>query len=102
MNKLLFAKVIVLVLAINVCWANDSAEKASSVDKILEKLNQSVAALKTYQCNIEYLFDQPLFDSKTLRSGKLYYKKHNDNSALRINFLTLKQDDEKEKPFRED
>ncbi|MHC4126006.1 MAG: LolA family protein, partial [Planctomycetota bacterium] len=32
--------------------------------------------------------------SQTLRKGRMYYKKFNDKSTLRINFETIKQDDE--------
>ena len=66
---------------------------------ILKKLNQNTLTLKSYQCRIEYLFNQPLFESKTLRKGDLYYKKSNGKTKLRINFNILKQDDEKEKQY---
>jgi len=68
---------------------------------ILKKLNQNTLTLKSYQCRIEYLFNQPLFESKTLRKGDLYYKKSNGKTKLRINFNTLKQDDEKEKQYKD-
>ena len=80
------------------------AELKSPVDTVLEKLNQSAENLKSYQCNIEYLFSQPLLDSQTLREGVLYYKKDIDKknqSALRINFNTLTQDDEDKQKYIE-
>jgi len=70
--------------------------KLSKTDSILNKLNEKTAQLISYQCRLEYLFSQPLFDSKTLRKGSLYYKKDSDNSVLRMNFNTIKQDDEPE------
>ncbi|MCJ7729948.1 MAG: outer-membrane lipoprotein carrier protein LolA, partial [Sedimentisphaerales bacterium] len=39
---------------------------------------------------------QPLLESKTQRKGLLYYAKSGDKSKLRINFDTLKQDEEPE------
>ncbi len=82
----------------------EKAELKSSVDSVLEKLNHSAENLKSYQCNIEYLFSQPLLDSQTLREGVLYYKKNIDKksqSALRINFNTLQQDDEDKQKYVE-
>ena len=103
MSKLFLVKIVVFaLLAVGVCWGEDCIKNTASVEKILEQLSRSTSELVTYQCNIEYLFSQPLFDSKTLRKGRLYYKKYNDKSALRINFHTIKQDDEEEKQYKED
>ena len=74
---------------------------ANSVERVLKQLNQETFKLKSYQCRIEYLFSQPLFESETLRTGILYYQKVKEKSALRINFKTLKQDDEKEQKYIE-
>jgi outer membrane lipoprotein-sorting protein len=70
--------------------------ESNPVDTILEKLNQATTNLKTYSCRIEYKFTQPLLDSQTLRKGMLYYEKKDKQSNLRINFETLKQDQEQE------
>ena len=102
MTKLLVAKSIVFLLAAGVCRGDVCVERQNPVEKTLQQLSRSTSELVTYQCNIEYLFSQPLFDSKTLRKGRLYYKKYNDKSALRINFHTIKQDDEEEKQYKED
>jgi outer membrane lipoprotein-sorting protein len=68
--------------------------KADPLEATLEQLKQQTRQLGSYQCRIEYLFCQPLFESQTLRKGRMYYKKFNDKSTLRINFETIKQDDE--------
>ena len=102
MSKLFPVKIVAFLLVVSSCRADSCSQDSVLIDKASEQLRLSVAAIKTYQCDIEYLFEQPLFDSKTLRKGKLYYKRYNDRSDLRINFLKLKQDQEKEKPFRED
>jgi outer membrane lipoprotein-sorting protein len=105
MNKKAIANVLLVLLAtINCCWAGGCAKNlaacqpkradANSVETILKQLNQKTAELKSYQCRIEYLFSQPLFESQTLRTGCLYYQKCGEESKLRINFQTLKQDDE--------
>jgi len=65
-----------------------------SVETVLKELRQKTSELQSHQCKLEYLFSQPLLDSKTLRTGMLYYSKHGDKSRLRISFETLKQDDE--------
>ena len=112
MSKKIITKVtFILLVAINACWAggctgNLAASQpkrvdANSVETILEQLNQETAELKSYQCRIEYLFSQPILESKTLRKGVLYYARFGDKSALRINFQTLKQDDEEEQEYIE-
>ena len=42
-----------------------------------------------------------MFDSETIRKGNLYYAKFGEKSKLRINFQTLKRDDEKEEKYIE-
>lgn len=71
------------------------------VDEILAQLKQATTELQSYQGQIEYLFKQPLLESQTLRKGVLYCKKSNGRSKLRINFQTLRQDDEEEQKYKE-
>ena len=71
------------------------------VDAILAKLNARTSTLKSYQCRIEYLFSQPLFDSKSLRTGMLYYQKADNKSDLRVDFNTLQQDDENIQKYKQ-
>lgn len=73
----------------------------SKVDIVLEALRKKVAELKSYEANIQYIFRQPLLESETQRRGVLYYKKEPDRSKLRINFETIKQDDEEEEKYVE-
>ena len=73
--------------------------KPDPVEKVLKQLRQKTAELKSYQCLVEYEVNQPTFESKTLRKGVLYYKKAGKESALRINFATFQQDDEKEEKY---
>jgi outer membrane lipoprotein-sorting protein len=73
----------------------------NSVTAILDALSQKTSELRSYQCKVEYLFSQPVLDSKTLREGLLYYAKSGDKSKLRINFDTLKQDEESEQKYIE-
>ena len=103
-------KIIIKTLVIFLCVANGAlaagcaksscaAEVSVKVDKvnlILKKMSDASDGLESYSSQIEYLFSQPLFESQTLRKGVLYYKKDKDGSRLRIDFETLKQDDEKE------
>jgi outer membrane lipoprotein-sorting protein len=108
-------KVFSLLLAIaGICLAaggrvaGSEAERADAnsaakpqVEAVLERLNKQTAELKSYQGQIEYKFSQPLLESETLRKGILYYQKSNGKSALRINFQTLKQDEEEEQKYIE-
>jgi len=76
-------------------------EDANSVDSILLRLKQKTSGLKSYRCNIEYLFSQPLLESQTLKKGEMYYSRFGDKSKLRINFETLKQDVEPQRQYKE-
>jgi len=68
----------------------------------LQRLSAATKKLESYQCRIEYLFEQPLFESKALRQGDLYYQKEKDKSLLRINFRTLKEDNDPQKEYRDE
>jgi len=72
-----------------------------STDKILKGLQSATAGLKSYQCKIEYLFSQPVLESKSLRTGSLYYSRFGDGSKLRIRFNTLSQDDGQQQQYVE-
>ena len=75
-------------------------EKEQAEISYLKELRKRTEELESYECAIEYLFSQPLLESKTLRKGYLYYQKFGDKSKLRINFETLQQDDFKEQKER--
>jgi outer membrane lipoprotein-sorting protein len=82
--------------------ASRSEEKdANSVEAILTQLKQKTTNLTSYRAELEYRFKQPLLESETLRKGALYYQKSDEESMLRVNFQTLKQDDEKERKYAE-
>lgn len=74
---------------------------ANSVEMILGRLNKKASELRSYHCRIEYLFSQPILESKTLRTGLLYYQRTDSSSALRINFQTLRQDEQKQQKYVE-
>jgi len=112
MDKRIIIKVVVIVLLmVGICDAAGCVKNrpacqagktnADPVETILKRLKQQISNLDSYQCRIEYLFDQPLFESKTLRTGVLYYQRTEKKSALRIDFQTLKQDDEKQQKYTE-
>jgi outer membrane lipoprotein-sorting protein len=109
-TKIKIAQMVVVLLIAWPCWATKAADGNSvaaadvnQIDTTLNKLNQKVSELRSYQSRIEYLFRQPLLDSQTLRKGVLYYQKTKDSgkSALRIDFQTLKQDDGQEQKHLE-
>jgi len=81
------------------CRSNEG--DANSVEAVLRQLKQTTEKLQSYQGQVEYLFSQPLLESKTLQKGVLYYAKYGNKSKLRINLETLKQDDEKEQKYAE-
>lgn len=91
----------IIILFISILCMNCLAEP-DEVVKIIEKLNQAANNLKNLSAEIEYIHAQPLFDTQTIRTGKLFYTKDANTGALRINFLTLKQDQSKQQNYRED
>jgi outer membrane lipoprotein-sorting protein len=107
MNEKMITRAFYLLLAAGTCWAGSlggpkvERADANSIEVVLERLKKQTAELKSYQGQIEYRFRQPLFESETLRKGILYYQKSDGKSALRINFQTLKQDEEKEQKYIE-
>lgn len=70
-----------------------SDANSDSVESILKDLQKAAVGLKSYRCGIEYLFSQPILESKTLRTGTLQYARFGEGSKLRIDFNTLTQDD---------
>lgn len=74
----------------------DHNNEPNCVDTILLQLQKKTSELKQYQCNVEYLVRQPSFETQTLRKGELYYQKTPGKSNLRVNFETVKEDEEKE------
>ena len=112
MNKKLIRQVVFIpLLLVGFCWAGGCAKESSCskqkavesgpVEIALKQLSGATGSLKTYHCRIEYLTSQPLFESQTLRCGELYYHKSEKKSQLRINFQTIKQDDEKQQKYLE-
>jgi outer membrane lipoprotein-sorting protein len=88
---------IVILVVVGICGlascAEQTARDANTVSAILDSLRQKTSQLKSYQCEVNYLFSQPVLESKTLRTGNLYYSRLEKSSKLRINFDTLTQDE---------
>jgi outer membrane lipoprotein-sorting protein len=113
MSKKTITKVAIIFLwTVSTCWAacecpqclagrQPEDPNANAVESILKQLKQKTAELKSYQGQLEYKFIQPLLESEALRKGVLYYARFGKQSKLRINFETLKQDDEKEQKYTE-
>ena len=105
-KHLVFLLAIVCTNMVVGCAASSVDCRAESADvdlvkTVLEKLKQHTAELKSYEGQVEYRFIQPLLESETLRRGVLYYKSSNGKSDLRMNFQTLKQDEEEEQKYAE-
>jgi len=110
-RKIVFELSIILLLTSGVCLAGKDAESSTScqakdtdvnsVDVVLEQLRQRMAKVQSYQADVEYRYKQPLLESESLRKGVFYYAKFGQRSKLRVNFQTLKQDQEKEQQYVE-
>lgn len=111
MNRKSVAKIVLLASWMaGACGAGECAEapetqqkapKIDPIDAVLEKLNKTTSELTSFQCQVEYKYSQPLLESERLSKGSLYYSRSGGTSALRINFSTLKQEDEKERKYIE-
>jgi outer membrane lipoprotein-sorting protein len=69
------------------------------VEAVLQRIQQAAKDLRSYQCAIDYVLRQPLLESKTRRTGMVYYVRKPNGSRLRVNFATLEQDDGKVQPY---
>ena len=99
-------KMTVIVAAITCVCGLASCEgqatpDANYVSSILDGLKQKTTRLQSYQCEVNYLFSQPVLESKTLRTGNLYYARLGNGSKLRINFATLTQDENPQQKYGE-
>ncbi len=83
------------------CRAGEPNDQAQ-INSIIEKLNQTANNLANLSAKIEYIHAQPLFETQTIRYGRLFYAKDANSSVLRINFLKIKQDESAEQNYRED
>jgi len=93
------------------CWACGCADgqqtqpqdtqKTDPADAVLERLNKMTSELTSYEARIEYKYIQPLLESESLNKGVLYYTRSARTAALRVNFETRKQEDEKEQKYTE-
>lgn len=83
------------------CQAQKPPASASPLETILENLQKKAADLKSYECKVDYLVNQTLLESKTRRTGVLYYARFDGRSWLRVDFLTLQQDEEPQQSYRE-
>jgi outer membrane lipoprotein-sorting protein len=98
---------ILIIMAVTVggcnhaSYAEQSGSDANYVSGVLDGLRQKTAQLRSYQCEVNYLFSQPVLESKTLRTGKLYYARLGNGSKLRINFDTLTQDENPQQKYGE-
>jgi outer membrane lipoprotein-sorting protein len=101
MLKLLAGLMVVIGMCGLASCAEQSASDANSVSAILDGLRQKTTQLRSYQCEVNYLFSQPLLESKTLRTGNLYYARLGNGSKLRINFDTLTQDENTQQKYGE-
>lgn len=111
MDKKILYVLLILLGAAGTCWAGCCTTNAgavrgdkqdNAVDMVLKQLSLKTRQLKSYECQVGYRFIQPVFESQTLRKGVLYYVKYDNKTKLRINFQSLKQDDEKEQKYREE
>jgi hypothetical protein len=104
---LLIGSLVISSLYANHCETKESKKcpkQTAEIKSVLAKMHDATQALKTCQAAVSYLYvqDPELLDSRTLRTGNLYYQKDPNQSNLRISFETLKQDDFEAEKRREE
>ncbi|MDO8303836.1 MAG: hypothetical protein Q7T18_11400, partial [Sedimentisphaerales bacterium] len=87
---------------VTVPQAAKATPDSNEVDAILARLDQKSRQTKTYEAKIVYLYKQPTLESELLRSGMIYYVNNDTSSKLRINFTSLRQDNESVPKYREE
>ncbi len=104
MNQVFFRYMLVILLffSLPVLSRDKECKKNSEIQQILSNLNGSVSDVVTLEGEVIHVVKQPLFESKTTRKGKLFYKKNDETPKLRINFETLQQDEDKPQDYREE
>ena len=110
MNRDMTHFIILILWTAGAGWAGECSKcsqthktcpQTDPVDAVLDKLNKTTSALTSFECRIEYKYSQPLLESERLSKGTLYYLRSGQTSAMRINFSTLQQDDERERKYIE-
>lgn len=110
MNRVAIAAVVLSLATAQAAWCQSvdpnaarqvRANDVNEVDRAIQSLQDKAAQLKSYQAKVDYITRQPLLDSTARRQGVLYYEKVDGKSNLRINFLTLQQDDEPQQKYVE-
>ena len=104
-QRVMLRILIILAVMVGGCGQASCAEQSTSdanyVSSVLDGLKQKTSQLRSYQCEVNYLFSQPVLESKTLRTGNLYYTRLSNGSKLRINFDTLTQDESPQQKYGE-
>lgn len=70
-------------------------QQPDALQTLLNQIKNAASELRSCQTNLSYLFiqDPELLDSKTLRTGMLYYLKEEKKDILRIRFDDVKLDE---------
>lgn len=71
------------------------------VHQVLERIQKAAQGLRSYQCRVDYGVRQPLLESETWRVGDMAYLRQPGGSRLRVNFETLRQDQDPPRPHLE-
>lgn len=85
----------------NATCCQTQSQEPNTVQAVLDRLEAKAAELQSFECQIDYVFLQPLLESQARQKGTLYYGKFEDRSYLRVDFDSIQYDDEKEQQHRE-
>ncbi len=100
-KELILLFLIPVFICQNSCRA-DEPNDWTQIKSIIENLNRTAETLKYFSAKVEYSHLQTLFETQTVRTGKVFYVKDANFCALRINFTTMKQEDSSEQKYKED
>ncbi|MDH7598986.1 MAG: outer membrane lipoprotein carrier protein LolA [Sedimentisphaerales bacterium] len=92
----------VAIILAGLILAAPAQPRPQSVEEVIGLVQTAGKALNTYQARLEYILEQPLLDSRTVRTGVIYYMRSAGTSRLRVSFQTLKQDDQQAQPCVEE
>lgn len=96
---------VMMLLNTAVCYSAENVvpvNDATPTDEALAALAKKVHSLKTLSADLTYSHCQPLFDTESIRIGKIHYQYDPNVPKLRINFSQFTQDGVEQKKYNDD
>jgi len=94
--------IVMILVSLAMAAPSPGGTKPPSIQDILSQVQTAGRRLNSYQARIEYVLTQPLLDSRTVRTGAIYYQRSTGSSRLRVSMQTIQQDQDKPQSCHEE